>query len=738
MIVDSGFFVIQQSKKAQLIIFNIEFIGQGTVKQEGLALLSIKQSSFKLSNNISTISPFIQAIRGQPAIQTSSQCTNIKFKQTIFSNLHSIITNGEQKASGAVIEMGQKTEVEFTDCTFIHCIDSSSDIQHSTGAVCIILKSSDTLINQLSDEQTIQSTISFNQCQFTGCIGGSSGAIQSISNQSKLNLRLNIIIDKCNFDNCGNDNSIVGACWFNGQNMNNNYGQASVTNSHFSNNIGQQVGGILFGDNINPMNVQCNTFSNNSKISTSIQGATDIFFSSKKLLDSAGGIKFITKGYKNEQDNNQNSIKIKEFTSNFAQYLDCITRNDDEEQCGEIPCRGELNIQAEQCEYVEDQDEDECLNVIGKSKQLCPCLLNDPRDICKQLCIPTSEKEITEECPCYAVGDPRSQCQKLCKPTIDTPIEQCECLAVGDPRSQCQKLCKPTIDTPIEQCECLAVGDPRSQCQKLCKPTIDTPIEQCEFGDPRSQCQKLCKPTIDTPIEQCECLAVGDPRLICKKACIPTYQTSIEQCGCLEINDPRYECQKSCVPTTETAISECGCLIKNDPREECQKACIPTYSTPISECGCLALNDPQIECKIIVIPTYYTPVTESSPCLFNNDPRSECKQQCIPSINTPVNECPCLEMNDPRLQCQKSCIPTPNTPIDECCCFDIDDPREECKEKIQAGIEDEKEKDQTDIDKDQVEDKKQGLSALVIALIGIASVSVIITVISIEEWQTRS
>lgn len=48
--------------------------------------------------------------------------------------------------------MGEKTEVEFTDCIFIHCIDSSSDIQHSTGAVCIILKSSDSLIHKLSDE----------------------------------------------------------------------------------------------------------------------------------------------------------------------------------------------------------------------------------------------------------------------------------------------------------------------------------------------------------------------------------------------------------------------------------------------------------------------------------------------------------------------------------------------------------------------------------------------------------
>ncbi|KAA6323777.1 MAG: hypothetical protein EZS28_054272, partial [Streblomastix strix] len=121
MIVDYGIFVIQKSNKAQLTLSNIEFIGAGTVKQEGLALLLIEYSSFRLSNNISTISPFVQAIRGQLEISSCSFGTSLETKL----GQPAIQTSSQQqKASGAVIEMGEKTEVEFTDCTFIHCIDS--------------------------------------------------------------------------------------------------------------------------------------------------------------------------------------------------------------------------------------------------------------------------------------------------------------------------------------------------------------------------------------------------------------------------------------------------------------------------------------------------------------------------------------------------------------------------------------------------------------------------------------
>ncbi|KAA6363460.1 MAG: hypothetical protein EZS28_041013, partial [Streblomastix strix] len=506
MIADSGYFVIQQSNKAQLTLSNIEFIGAGTVKQEGLALLLIEYSSFRLSNNISTISPFVQAIRGQleisscsfgtsletnlgqPAIQTSSQCTNIKFKQTIFSNLHSIITNGEQKASGAVIEMGEKTEVEFTDCIFIHCIDSSSDIQHSTGAVCIILKSSDLLIHQLSDEQTIQSTISFNQCQFTGCIGGSSGAIQSISNQSQLNLRLNIIIDKCSFDNCGNDNSIVGACWFDGQSEYNNYGDASVTNSRFRNCIGIKAGGILFGENMQPINAMNNVFYNNNIEYTKCLVTSDVFFSSKELLDQAGGISSILQGYTYEQNKQQSTIgqiKIQGFSSNFAPYLDCVTRNGTE-QCGQIPCGGEMNIQPEQCEYIEDEDKDQeckqkCVPTLITPINECGCLpVNDPRQACKQVCIPTKDSLINELCPCFLIGDPREACKTIIQPSEDTPInEQSPCLALNDPREACKTITQPSEDTPInEQSPCLALNDPREACKTITQPSEDTPINE--------------------------------------------------------------------------------------------------------------------------------------------------------------------------------------------------------------------------------------------------------------------
>ncbi|KAA6377368.1 MAG: hypothetical protein EZS28_027105, partial [Streblomastix strix] len=603
MIVDYGFFVIQQSNKEQLTLSNIEFIGAGTVKQEGLALLSIEYSSFKLSNNMSTILSFVQAIRGQleinscsfgtsletqlgsPAIQTSSQCTNIKFTQAIFYNLHSIITNGEQKASGAVIEMGEKTEVEFTDCTFIHCIDSSSDIQHSTGAVCIILKSSDSLIHQLSDEQTIQSTISFNQCQFTGCIGGSSGAIQSISNQSLLNLRLNIIIDKCSFNNCGNNYSIVGACWFNGESVNNNYGEASITNNQFRNCIGIKAGGILFGENMQPINARNNTFSNISIELTKCLVTIDIFFSSKEFLDQAGGIVQVAQGYKYEQNQQQNTIgeiKIKGFSSNFAPYLDCVSRNE-EEQCGQIPCGGELNLKPEQCEYIEDEDNDQeckqkCVPSLNTPISECGCLPeNDPRIACKQVCIPTKDSLINELCPCFLIGDPREACKTISIPTEDTPVTvDNPCLAHNDPREACKTISVPTEDTPVTvDNPCLAYNDPREACKTISIPTPDTPVtvdNPClAHNDPREACKTISIPTEDTPVTvDNPCLAYNDPRDVCQKACIPLADTPINVCGCLEINDPRSQCQKSCVPKANTPINECCCFDIDDPRDECK------------------------------------------------------------------------------------------------------------------------------------------------------------------------
>ncbi|KAA6398216.1 MAG: hypothetical protein EZS28_006253 [Streblomastix strix] len=651
MIADSGFFVIQQSNKVQLTLINIEFVGAGTVKQEGLALLLIEYSSFKLSNNISTTSPFVQAIKsqleinscsfgtslqtnlGQPAIQTSSQCTNIKFTQTIFSNLHSIITNGEQKASGAVIEMGEKTEVEFTDCIFIHCTDSSSDIQHSTGAVCIILKSSDSLINQLSDEQTIQSTISFNQCQFTGCIGGSSGAIQSISNQSELNLRLNIIIDKCSFDNCGNDNSIVGACWFNGEIVNNNYGEVSITNNQFGNCIGLKAGGILFGENMKPINARNNTFSNINIEQTKCLVTTDIFFSSKELLDQAGGIVQVAKGYKYEQNQQLNTIgdiKIKGFSSNFAPYLDCVTRNGTE-QCGQIPCGGELNIKPEQCEYFEDEDKDQ-------------------------------------------------QCQQKCVPSINTPISECGCILVNDPRAACKLICIPTKDSQINEfCPCFLIGDPREACMTKSSPTADTPVN-----------------------DDNQCLVHNDPREACKTISIPTKDTPVNE------DNP--------------------CLANNDPREACKAACIPNETTPVNECRCLDINDPRSECK---------PALNECRCLDINDPRSECKPACIPNETTPVNECRCLDINDPRSECKPACIPNETTPVNECKCLDINDPRSECNVKSQTGLDEEKDHDLPQIDKEEDQNKKVGLSILFIALIAIASISVIALIISIQWFQKR-
>ncbi|KAA6395332.1 MAG: putative Glutamate--tRNA ligase, partial [Streblomastix strix] len=600
MIVDSSYFVIQQSNKAQLTLSNIEFIGAGRVKQEGLALLLIDKCSFSNVNNIDSQTQFIQAIKGQleialcsfgtalekqlgaPAIQTSSQCSNIKITKTTFFNLHSNITNQEMKTTVVNIEIGEKTNVEFNECIFFHCIDSSSDNSYSSGAVCIQSTNNQIEMDKISTPDLILSQVSFIQCQFAGCIGGQSGAIFASFNSDSVNERLKIIIDECSFVGCGSKYSNVGAFQFIGNDINNNYGDVQIMNSRFTSCIGQQAGGILVGENIKPIKIKNNYFSDNSFKSSIQQGASDIFFQSKELLDSAGGIKCVVTGYKYEEDSQYNIIglvKINGFSSNFAKYLNCVSRNG-EKQCGQIPCGGELNIKPEQCEYIEDED-----------KYL----------ECQKLCIPEKETEVNDQCPCLYIGDPREACKTISSPTSDTPV---------------------TVDNP-----CLAHNDPREACKTISSPTSDTPV------------------TVDNP--------------------------------------------------------------------------------------CLAYNDPREACKTISSPTSDTPVTVDNPCLAFGDPRYVCQNACVPLADTPINVCGCLEINDPRPQCQKSCVPKANTPINECCCFDIDDPRDECKEKTQSGLDDEKQQDQSEIDKDQVEDKKQGLSALVIALIAIASVSVITTIISI-------
>ncbi|KAA6402398.1 MAG: hypothetical protein EZS28_002075 [Streblomastix strix] len=236
MNVDSGFFVIQQSKKAQLTLSHIDFIGAGTVKQEGLALLLIEQCTFNLIDKVISHVPFISAIRGlleinncqfgsinesklgSSVISCSSQCTYIIISNSNFNNLNSNLTNVNVKASGIVaIELGYKTSVE----------------------------------------------------------------------------------------------------------------------------LSKHTGGIYFGDNVIPISAQNNIFSLNSFTSQTDQSASDIFFASKELLDQSGGILNVASGYQYKQvsgSKQTGEVKIKDVSTNFAEYLNCITTKGT--NCGDIPCGG--------------------------------------------------------------------------------------------------------------------------------------------------------------------------------------------------------------------------------------------------------------------------------------------------------------------------------------------------------------------------------------------------------------
>jgi hypothetical protein len=71
-----------------------------------------------------------------------------------------------------------------------------------------------------------------------------------------------------------------------------NIGSISITASQFILCSGQLAGGIVFGDNIVPLNVKNNYFSWNKAIDE--KGAKDIYFLSKEMLDKAGDLEIVT------------------------------------------------------------------------------------------------------------------------------------------------------------------------------------------------------------------------------------------------------------------------------------------------------------------------------------------------------------------------------------------------------------------------------------------------------------
>lgn len=131
-----------------------------------------------------------------------------------------------------------------------------------------------------------------------------------------------------------------------------NIGEVSITKCKFADCAGKNSGGIFFGENIIPASSQYNIFMNNRLTSQTGSGAADIFFSSKELLDEAGGIEFVCEGVKYESEA-IGKIKIEGFSANFAPYLNCKSR-EVSSNCDDIPCGGTIGMNPEDCPWIDE------------------------------------------------------------------------------------------------------------------------------------------------------------------------------------------------------------------------------------------------------------------------------------------------------------------------------------------------------------------------------------------------
>ncbi|KAA6355704.1 MAG: hypothetical protein EZS28_048769, partial [Streblomastix strix] len=261
-----------------------------------------------------------------------------------------------------------------------------------------------------------------------------SGGIQLESGQSSV-----ASIEGCQFANCGDGSYIAGAVYVVGV-TGDNLGTVSITDNQFVSCIGQQAGGIVFGDNVIPSIVKDNFFFKNS--ASYQQGAKDILFQSNEIQNNIEIIELILEGYQYDKtDNYIGEVKITGCNANFASYLDCQTEG--KEYCGVITCEEIIFCNKLNSEQLSQTD-----------ISTCSCYeFGDPRSSCSsqtQECNLATESDLMNvsvgACGCYEVGDPRNECSqsKSCDdPSADLsniPISLCECNGDDDPRDD--NLCK--------------------------------------------------------------------------------------------------------------------------------------------------------------------------------------------------------------------------------------------------------------------------------------------------------
>ncbi|KAA6362494.1 MAG: hypothetical protein EZS28_041979, partial [Streblomastix strix] len=316
-----------------LIVDNLEIkdiiiLNRSVIKlNEGVAQVSVMNCNLR---NISKIGERIGGIiELSKNIETSNEEQKINVRIETSSFIQPISTSSSNLEQSSPFIHATVGQLEIIQCSF-----GSEDEFSQLGAHAIIVEA-----------ECSKLIISYSN--FTKLLSG--GISQESGSGSQAS------IESCQFTNCGDGSQIAGAVYAVGL-PGNNIGEVSIIKSQIISCQGQQAGGIVFMDNVIPLNVKNNYFSWNKAIDE--KGSKDIYFLSKGMLDKAGDLEIVAQGYRYDKtDGYVGEVKISGFDSNFAQYLDC--KSEGKEDCGEISCGGTKEQTVESCKETIKEEEEE-------------------------------------------------------------------------------------------------------------------------------------------------------------------------------------------------------------------------------------------------------------------------------------------------------------------------------------------------------------------------------------------
>ncbi|KAA6395897.1 MAG: hypothetical protein EZS28_008576 [Streblomastix strix] len=318
-----------------IALHEIRFVGGGSIIHNIDKNLEVSQCDFKGDSQNTEIESFIIVTNGIIEIFNST------FQQGSFVGID----------KGCIICNGSNTQCLIDGCEFTqNKIGSQSAAVQVVSSSCTLLQ-----INGSANKRTIFSGKG-NSSPHDGEGLNAAGFTAEIEEGSYVQFI------ECIFQSCidlteGNLISSGAICIFSKSSSmkskaESNIGEVSITKCKFADCAGKNSGGIFFGENIIPASSQYNIFMNNRLTSQTGSGAADIFFSSKELLDEAGGIEFVCEGVKYESEA-IGKIKIEGFSANFAPYLNCKSR-EVSSNCDDIPCGGTIGMNPEDCPWIDE------------------------------------------------------------------------------------------------------------------------------------------------------------------------------------------------------------------------------------------------------------------------------------------------------------------------------------------------------------------------------------------------